>query len=79
MVILSLLLNIVCLVLTIIVLIHAFKNSVGWGFACLCIPFVIIYYVFAKFEHPNKGAIIGGYVLAYIGSIIFAFASMPTY
>ena len=79
MVILSLLLNIVCLVLTIIVLIHAFKNSVGWGFACLCIPFVIIYYVFAKFEHPNKSMIMTSYILAYIGSIVFALAAQPAY
>ena len=47
-------------VCNIFVLIHAFKSSVGEGFMCLCIPCYILYYMFAKFEHPQKGLIIAG-------------------
>ena len=42
----------------VIILIHAFKTSVGQGFLCLCVPFYILYYAFAKFQHPKKGLII---------------------
>ena len=48
------------LVCNIIILIHAFKQSVGQGFMCLCIPCYILYYMFTKFEHEKKGLIIGG-------------------
>ena len=51
---------IVGLVCNIIILIHAFKQSVGQGFMCLCIPCYILYYMFTKFEHEKKGLIIGG-------------------
>ncbi len=54
------------LVLAIIMLIDAFKQSVGLGFACLCIPFVIIWFGYARFRHPNKNAIAGGYVACFI-------------
>jgi len=48
------------LVCNIIILIHAFKSSVGEGFLCLCVPCYILYYMFSKFEHANKGLIIAG-------------------
>lgn len=34
------------LVFTVMILIHAFKKSVGWGLASLLIPFAILVYVF---------------------------------
>ena len=52
--------GLVGLVCNIIILIHAFKSSVGEGFLCLCVPCYILYYMFSKFEHPNKGLIIAG-------------------
>jgi translocator protein len=52
--------SIVGLVCNIIVLIHAFKESVSQGFLCLCVPCYILYYMFTKFEHEKKGMIIGG-------------------
>ncbi|MCC6875024.1 MAG: hypothetical protein IT378_12020 [Sandaracinaceae bacterium] len=59
----------------IIILIHAFKASVGEGFLCLCVPCYVLYYMFAKFEHPNKGLIIGGALGAsMIGSLMIQFA-----
>ena len=60
------LLNLVGLVCSIIILIHAFKASVGQGFLCLCIPFYVLYYAFARFEHPKKNLIIG----VWLGSFI---------
>ena len=62
-------LYLVCLVCSIIILIHAFKESVAQGLLCLCIPFYILFYAFAKFQHPQKtliialwlaGAVLGG-------------------
>ncbi len=52
--------SLVALVCNIVVLVHAFKSSVGQGFMCLCIPCYSLYYMFAKFEHPKKPMIIGG-------------------
>jgi len=52
------LLSLVALVCSIIILIHAFKASVGQGLLCLCIPFYILYYAFARFEHEKKNLIL---------------------
>lgn len=57
---LGMIFSLVGLVCNIIVLIHAFKESVGQGFLCLCVPCYILYYMFAKFEHDKKGLIIAG-------------------
>jgi len=66
---LGLVFNLVALVCAIIVLIHAFKNGGALqGILCLCVPFYIIYYMFAKFEHEKKNLIIGGY----FGGVILA-------
>ncbi len=55
---------------SIIILIHAFKASVGQGFLCLCIPFYILYYAFARFEHEKKNLILGIWLGGCILSII---------
>ncbi len=52
----------------ILILIHAFKASVGQGFLCLCIPFYVIYYAFARFEHEKKNLIIA----VWLGACILA-------
>lgn len=66
---LALVFQLVAFVCAIIVLIHAFKNGGALqGILCLCVPFYILYYMFAKFEHPKKNLIIGGY----FGGIIIA-------
>lgn len=52
--------SIVALICNIIILVHAFKSSVGEGFLCLCVPCYILYYMFSKFEHPQKPLIIAG-------------------
>ena len=56
--VLSVIFAIVALVASIIILIHAFQASTGQGFLCLCVPFYILYYAFARFEHPKKGMIL---------------------
>lgn len=54
-------------VCAIIILIHAFsKGGMLQGFLCLCIPFYILYYGFAKFEHEKKNLILG----VWIGAIV---------
>ncbi|MGH9669643.1 MAG: hypothetical protein ACRD3A_05975 [Terriglobales bacterium] len=64
---LSVVLYFVALVCWVIILIHAFKNGGALrGILCLCVPFYIIYYMFAKFEHERKYLIIGGYFGGFI-------------
>ncbi len=60
--ILSLVCFLVAVVCRIINLIHAFQNSVGMGLLCLCVPFAILWYAFAKFEHEKKGLIIAAWL-----------------
>ena len=51
--------GLVSLVCAIIILIDAFtKGGALQGILCLCVPFYILYYAFAKFEHPKKQLII---------------------
>lgn len=64
----SLLFSLVSLVCSILILIHAFQQSVGKGFLCLCVPCYIIYYMFSEFEHPQKGLIIAGFWVGALGS-----------
>jgi len=45
-----------------LVLIHAFRRSIGTGFMVLCIPCYILYYAFSQFEHVRKSLIIAGLV-----------------
>ncbi len=56
--ILVIILYVAALACSILILIHAFKASVGQGFLCLCIPFYVLYYAFARFEHEKKNLII---------------------
>ena len=73
---------IVGLVCNIIVLIDAFKSSVGEGFMCLCIPCYILFFMFTKFEHPQKTLIIAGSIGgSVIGNVLvrFAGAGNPAY
>ena len=79
---LALVFNLVAFVCAIIVLIHAFKNGGALqGILCLCVPFYILYYMFAKFEHPKKNLIIAGYlagiVLALVIQFVFIASQMP--
>jgi hypothetical protein len=64
--------GLVSFVCAIIILIHAFtKGGVLQGFLCLCIPFYILYYAFAKFEHEKKNLILGVWLGAVVLEIVF--------
>ena len=63
--------GLVSFVCAIIILIHAFtKGGVLQGFLCLCIPFYILYYAFAKFEHEKKNLILGVWLGAVVLEIV---------
>jgi len=68
--------SIASLVGGIILLIAAFKESVGQGFLCLCIPFYILYFAFAKYESEKKSLVLaiwlGGTVISWIGQAMAA-------
>ena len=56
----------------IVILIHAFKASVGQGFLCLCILPYAIYYAFAKYQSSKKGLILGMFLGGMIlGGILY--------
>jgi hypothetical protein len=70
---LAYLLYLVGLVCSIIILIHAFKASVGQGLLCLCVPFYVLYYAFARFEHPKKNLILGAWLGSFIlGGVLYS-------
>lgn len=60
------LLYLVSFVISIIILIHAFQTSVGQGFLCLCIPFYVLYYAFARFQHPKKNVLLAAWLICAI-------------
>ncbi len=49
------------IVAAVIILIHAFQNSVVQGLLCLCVPCYVLYYAIAVFEHEKKGLILAFY------------------
>ncbi|HJN76606.1 MAG TPA: hypothetical protein QGF58_21935 [Myxococcota bacterium] len=55
----------------IIILISAFKESVGQGFLCLCVPFYILYFAFAKFQHEKKNMILGAWLGGTVLNLVF--------
>ena len=73
---LALVFDLVGIVCAIIILIHAFKNGGALqGILCLCVPFYIFYYMFAKFEHEKKNLIIAGYFGGFIiGAVLIGMA-----
>lgn len=57
---LSALFGLVTLVCAAILLLHAFRRSVGTGMMVLLIPCYLPFYAFSQFEHPRKGLILAG-------------------
>lgn len=80
--ILALVGSITMFVLSIVILVAAFKKSVGTGFLCLCIPFYIYFFVFARYQSPKKKLMIslwlGAHVLYIIGFVLMAKAQLGT-
>ena len=68
---LALVLYLAAVVCWILIIIHAFKTGGALhGILCLCIGPYAIYWGFAKFEHPKKNLILGGF----LGGFVAAFA-----
>lgn len=58
-------------VLSLFILAHAFRRSVGTGVITLCVPFYVLYYAFSQFEHARKGPILAGWLgLGALGSVL---------
>lgn len=57
-----------------IILIGAFQEDVTQGLLCLCVPFYILYFAFARYENEKKGLIIaiwlGGAIIGNILQIV---------
>jgi hypothetical protein len=71
---LSAIFGLAAFVASIIILIDAFKASVGQGFLCLCIPFYILYYAFARFQHDKKNLIVGVLIVGWVLAIALSLA-----
>jgi len=63
---------VVAVVGAIMILIIAFKESVGWGLASLFIPIVLLIYTFTRWQKTKKAFLIYvvGIVVAILGGII---------
>lgn len=49
---------------SLIILIHAFRRSIGTGVMVLLIPFFIFFYAFSQFEHRKKGLLLALWLFA---------------
>ena len=61
-VVLSLLLQLVCVACFGLVLVHAFQRSLGTGFMVLCLPIYQFVYGFKQFDHRFKGLVLAGWL-----------------
>jgi len=61
-VVLSLLLQLVCVACFGLVLVHAFQRSLGTGFMVLCLPIYQFVYGFKQFDHRYKGLVLAGWL-----------------
>jgi len=65
--------GLVSLVCVIIIFIHAFtEGGIVQGLLSFFVPFYIIYYAFARFEHPKKAMIVWGMLGAFALQIALA-------
>jgi hypothetical protein len=61
--------NLVC---GIWILVLAFRKGIGWGLACMFIPFVSLYFVITNWDEAKTPflASVGGVVLAFMGAVM---------
>ena len=63
-----------------VILIGAFKESVGQGLLCMFVPFYMLYYAFARYRSSKKGLVVGswagaavvGTALVVVGTVMAA-------
>lgn len=68
---LTLVAGLVSFVCGIIILIHAFKESIGQGLlSFVCAPY-LLYYALVKFQHERKGLILAGWFASIILAVVF--------
>ena len=68
---LAALFGLIAFVCAVLLLIHAFRRSVGTGMMVLLIPFYILFYAFSQFEHPRKNLILAGFFGCSLLSAVF--------
>lgn len=60
----------------IMLLIAAFKKSIGTGFLTLCVPFYVLYFAFKQYQSPKKKIVLiiwlGGTILYILGGVLQA-------
>ena len=61
-VVVSLLLQLLCVGCFVLVLVHAFQRSLGTGFMVLCLPIYQFVYGFKQFDHRYKGLVLAGWL-----------------
>jgi hypothetical protein len=58
----GLLLMLVSVASYLVVLVHAFRRSLGTGVIVLLLPIYNVYYGFSQFEHRMKGLVLAGWL-----------------
>lgn len=53
-----------------LVLVHAFRRSLGTGFMVLCLPPYNFYYGFSQFEHRHKGLVLAGWLGSFFIGVV---------
>ncbi|HVE86341.1 MAG TPA: hypothetical protein VND93_25970 [Myxococcales bacterium] len=61
---------------SLLILVHAFRRSVGTGVMVLFIPFYMIVYAFTQFEHRWKGLIVTAWVASLLLSATISAVGM---
>ncbi len=58
----SLVLQLVCVGCFAMIVAHAFRRSLGTGFMVLCLPIYNFVYGFKQFDHRYKGLVLSGWL-----------------
>ena len=61
----------ISLATSLVILVHAFRRSVGTGVMVLCIPGFIAFYAFSQFEHRRKGLILSAWIASVVLAAVF--------
>jgi hypothetical protein len=65
--------------LSIVILVHAFRRSVGTGLLVLCVPAYVLVYAFSQFEHPRKNAVVMGWLCSLVlAAVLLALTPLPS-
>ncbi|RKG98441.1 hypothetical protein D7V97_33000 [Corallococcus sp. CA053C] len=68
---LAILFGVASLVCAVILVMHAFRRSVGTGVMVLLIPCYMLVYAFSQFEHPRKNLIVAGFLASTVLTAVF--------